>query len=769
MADPELDSGFAYDEQGNINILHSTFDFNPETDNSDEEYVDYIIFTLSEAVEDQLANVQWQIVSGPRQGFVRDEVGSSGTIGTGCAENQFWLYDSSGRKLDRLDENSPVNPSPGTICHFSSGRNSSLHGSSGTKLDRPGRSVWIYIEMRYFEEREKAEEREKRRKKWKSGFSGDAELFSSKETVQEIAVRKENCVNSVYCRCTARFLSNFCFVRKSSELICYLYMLYKGIMEVFSESTINQALCLGLRFLLLFFLSFFFSRIFSLFWLSPVAVRRQLRRSGFDGPPPTFPLGNLTEISWALIGESTTSKPKVRKVFIYWLGTEPFLYISDPEFLKKVSSGGLGKKWGKPNVFKNDRKPMFGNGLIMADGDDWTHNRHIIAPAFSTTNLNENLRLPSEIPAEVNTLETTVHESADYSTAMFGMMVDSTTTMLDGWRKFMSMGIHEMDVEKDITRNAAEIIAKTSFGISEENGKKVFEKLQSMQSMLFKSNRFVGVPFSKILSPKKSYEAWILGKEIDELLLQIINSRMEKNSESSNGGQDLLGLLLARNDYKKMKRTERKLSSRVLVDECKTFFFGGHETTALALTWTLLLLGLYPEWQKALREEIKEVSGGEPLNSNMLAKLTKMGWVWNEILRLYSPAPNVQRQAKEKVVVGEVTIPKGTNMWIDVVGMHHDPTLWGDDVNEFKPERFKDSINGGCKHRMGFMPFGFGGRICIGRNLTLMEYKIVLSLILCKFSISISPTYVHSPEIMLSLRPSQGVPLILHPLEWSEV
>ncbi|KAI0489296.1 hypothetical protein KFK09_029138 [Dendrobium nobile] len=527
-------------------------------------------------------------------------------------------------------------------------------------------------------------------------------------------------------------------------------------MEVFSESTINQALCLGLRYLLLFFLSFFFSRIFSLFWLSPVAVRRKLRRSGFDGPPPTFPLGNLAEIykkvdveieqPVACISHNIHStvfpyfarwRKTYGKVFIYWLGTEPFLYISDPEFLKKVSSGGLGMKWGKPNVFKNDRKPMFGNGLIMADGDDWTHNRHIIAPAFSTTNLN----------------------------AMFDMMVDSTTTMLDEWSKFMSMGIHEMDVEKDITRNAAEIIAKTSFGISEENGKKVFEKLQSMQSMLFKSNRLVGVPFSKILSPKKSYEAWMLGKEIDELLLEIINSRMERNSESSNGEKDLLGLLLARNDYKKMKRTERKLSSRVLVDECKTFFFGGHETTALALTWTLLLLGLYPEWQKALREEIKEVSGGEPLNSNMLTKLTKMGWVWNEILRLYSPAPNVQRQAKENVVVGEVTIPKGTNMWIDVVGMHHDPTLWGDDVNEFKPERFKDSINGGCKHRMGFMPFGFGGRICIGRNLTLMEYKIVLSLILCKFSISISPTYVHSPEIMLSLRPSQGVLLILHPLE----
>lgn len=138
-----------------------------------------------------------------------------------------------------------------------------------------------------------------------------------------------------------------------------------------------------------------------------------------------------------------------------------------------------------------------------------------------------------------------------------------------------------------------------------------------------------------------------------------------------------------------------------------------------------------------------------------------MGWVLNEVLRLYSPAPNAQRQAREDVVIGDIVIPKGTNMWVDVVGMHHDPSLWGDDVNEFKPERFKHNINGGCKHRMGFLPFGFGGRICIGRNLTIMEYKIVLSLILRKFSLSVSPTYIHLPRIMLSLRPSQGVPLML--------
>lgn len=142
----------------------------------------------------------------------------------------------------------------------------------------------------------------------------------------------------------------------------------------------------------------------------------------------------------------------------------------------------------------------------------------------------------------------------------------------------------------------------------------------------------------------------------------------------------------------------------------------------------------------------------------------QIGWVWNEVLRLYPPSPNVQRQARDDIQVGDtMVIAKGTNMWIDLVGMHHDPALWGDDVNEFKPERFREDLHGGCRHRMGFLPFGLGGRTCVGRNLTAMEFKIVLSLILRSFSWSLSPAYAHSPKVMLTLRPSHGVHLILHP------
>ena len=73
---------------------------------------------------------------------------------------------------------------------------------------------------------------------------------------------------------------------------------------------------------------------------------------------------------------------------MYWLGTEPFLYIADPEFLKQMSSAVKGKSWGQPSVFRNDQMPMFGTyGLTMVEGDVWVRHRSVLTPAFSPPNI----------------------------------------------------------------------------------------------------------------------------------------------------------------------------------------------------------------------------------------------------------------------------------------------------------------------------------------------------------------------------------------------
>ncbi|CAK9311144.1 unnamed protein product [Citrullus colocynthis] len=427
------------------------------------------------------------------------------------------------------------------------------------------------------------------------------------------------------------------------------------------------------------------------------------------------------------------------KVFIYWLGTEPFLYIGEPEIVRILSKEVKAKYWGKPSVFKNDRKSMFGNGLVMAEGDEWVRQRHIITPAFNPSNLK----------------------------AMASLMVESATQMVARWTNLVNSGHPQIEVEQEITSTAGEIIAKTSFGIHHESGRQVFNKLRHLQITLFKTNRLVGVPFAGVLNAGRARQAKRLGKEIDALFLSVIRERRE-NSAAEEQQNDLLSLLLKESSGGGGEG-RRPLSTTELIDECKTFFFGGHETTALALTWTLMLLAIHSEWQTKLREEIKEVFGDNiktQFDFTNLASLKKMGWVMSEVLRLYPSAPNVQRQARKDITINGLTIPNGTNMWIDVVAMHHDQALWGPQVNEFHPERFQnDVVSGGCTHKMGYLPFGFGGRMCVGRHLTFMEYKIVLTLILSRFSFSLSPDYQHSPSIMLSLRPGHGLPLVFRLLD----
>nr|XP_025677768.2 cytokinin hydroxylase-like [Arachis hypogaea] len=485
-------------------------------------------------------------------------------------------------------------------------------------------------------------------------------------------------------------------------------------------------------------------------WISPIQTHNKLKRCGFGGPTPCFPLGNIQHMkNIRAINNNDLITPLTHdihshvspyfsswqksfgKVFVYWLGTEPFLYIADAEFLKKMSKEVEAKRWGKPSVFRDDREAMFGTGLVMVEGNDWVRHRHIVAPAFNPIHLKP----------------------------MLTIMLASTNKMVQAWLSQLNSASATIDVERDIVATAGDIIARTILGIMDDddhNATQVFRKLRALQMTLFNTNRYVGVPFGKYFNVKKTLEAYKLGKEIDELLLSIIQARMSHRSSKSKS--DLLGLLLQENGD--------ALTMRELVDECKTFFFGGHETTALSITWTLLLLAMHQDWQNQLRDEIQQLLArhNHVIDLAMLSGLTKMKWVMNEALRLYPPSPNVQRQAREDIEVKGLIVPKGTNMWIDVVAMHHDPELWGEDANEFKPERFMEDVNGGCKHKMGYLPFGFGGRMCVGRNLTFMEYKIVLTLLLSNFSFNISPTYHHSPSIMLSLRPTHGLPLILQPL-----
>ncbi|XP_022848869.1 cytokinin hydroxylase-like [Olea europaea var. sylvestris] len=150
-----------------------------------------------------------------------------------------------------------------------------------------------------------------------------------------------------------------------------------------------------------------------------------------------------------------------------------------------------------------------------------------------------------------------------------------------------------------------------------------------------------------------------------------------------------------------------------------------------------------------------------PMGVSCTASNSLLSMVINESLRLYPPATVLPRMAFDDIKLGDLHIPKGLSIWIPVLAIHHSEEIWGKDVNEFNPDRFASKSFAPGRH---FIPFAAGPRNCIGQSFALMEAKIILAMLISKFSFTISDNYRHAPVIVLTIKPKYGVQICLKSL-----
>ncbi|XVE81367.1 hypothetical protein DITRI_Ditri15bG0057800 [Diplodiscus trichospermus] len=370
------------------------------------------------------------------------------------------------------------------------------------------------------------------------------------------------------------------------------------------------------------------------YWWIPLRIQNILRSQGVKGPPYRFIHGNNKEVT-KLIKEPLSKPmafthdifPRAMPHVYSWINRyEPEIVI---EVLKN-SEKAFPKR--KPPIYN---RRLLGDGLILAEGEKWVKQRKLANYAFHGESLKN----------------------------MTPEVIASVETMLEKWK---GQEGKEMEVFKEFRLLTSEVISRTAFGSSYLEGEKIFDLLLNLSTILaviglrlgFLSSEqdqeqeyaMTGITnaINKLWKSADDIESEKLEKEIQESVMEIVKKREDKvkSGEADNLGSDFLGLLL--NAYNDVDE-KNKISLDDLVDEWKTFYFAGQETTNSLLAWTVLLLAVHRDWQEKARREVIEIFGNQNPNSECIAKLKTVTMVVNETLRLYPPVNITTRRAERAV------------------------------------------------------------------------------------------------------------------------
>lgn len=492
-------------------------------------------------------------------------------------------------------------------------------------------------------------------------------------------------------------------------------------------------------------------RLLEKLWWTPIRIQSKMRSQGIKGPSYRFLYGNNQEIL-SMVGSASSSPQELshnafRVIqphiyswiklygpnFLHWFGSRARLVVTEPEMIKEIlndKDGALSKTLNSIHV-----KKLLGDGVITSEGRKWLKMRRLANRALSRESLK------SMIPVKIASVE----------------------MMLERWR---NRDCKEIEAFEEFELLTSEIISRTAFGSSYSEGQHIFEMLTKLLSIAAENSLKVRIPvICNLFKTHDDIEVEKLERGIRNSIINLIKetekkaAKLEKPNDHDNS---YLGLhLQAYHDSDKTK----KISIDDMVDECKTMYLAGQETSATALSWTILLLAIHTDWQEKARQEVVELLGHRNPTAESFGKMNIMTMIINESLRLYSPVVFIMRKVKKELKLGNLILPAGMEVFISTLAIHHNPDIWGQDVHLFKPERFAEGVAKATNNNLAaFFPFGLGPRTCAGFNFSIMETKIALSMMLQRYKFTLSPTYVHSPTTRVTLRGKHGIQILLQPL-----
>lgn len=398
----------------------------------------------------------------------------------------------------------------------------------------------------------------------------------------------------------------------------------------------------------------------------------------------------------------------------FHLGREAIVVVQDPAIVGEVLIDRDGA-WIKDRILRS-LSAILGTGLLTSEGELWRKQRKLIAPSLTKKHI------------------------ASYADAMVQAAATYADALVDGDAR---------DVHADMSRVTLEIVVATLFGTAIRSGQDSVG--HAMDAVM---NDFTEV----VHSWRRLFPTWVpfaarrrmasTIKVIDRAVFDLIQQRKSEGAL----GDDLLSRMLEARD-----ESGARMSDTQLRDEAVTLFMAGHETTAGALAFTLMLLGDHPSIDARVVEEVERVVGDRAPTADDVPALKLTEAVVKESMRLYPPAHVIGREASRDVTVGDYRLKKGTAVLMSPWALHHDARHFRDPF-AFRPDRWLDGSQAELPKNT-YLPFGGGPRVCVGNHFAMMEAVLVLATLLrrARFErVSAEPVRL---QAAVTLRPLDAIPM----------
>jgi cytochrome P450 len=408
--------------------------------------------------------------------------------------------------------------------------------------------------------------------------------------------------------------------------------------------------------------------------------------AGLGSPPGALPLlGHFPAYARDPLGFVTRISAEYGSVVPFRLGPYPALLLTDPEAIEEVLVA-------KSRDFRKSRAAgrvgvVVGDGLLLSEGDSWRAHRRVVQPAFQH----------------------------DRVAAWGETMVRETQAVVSGWDDGEVRDIH-----REMAALTLSIVARTLLDSRlDPRDIEVVRRSVMILTDHFDS-RFNSLAFfiPDWLPTPGNVRMRLAVRRLDRIVYRLIATRRATKGR----GDDAISMLLEASSGEAKPLTDRELR-----DEVMTLFMAGHETTAVALAWSLYLLSENPDAAASLEAELAEVLDGRLPTVADLPRLRYAEAVVSEALRLYPPAYALSREAIKPTTIAGQALPKGGIAFISVWATHRRPDIF-EAPWMFRPERWFDGFARRLP-RGAYVPFAEGPRKCIGASFAMQETILVLATI----------------------------------------